>query len=89
MTQAMLLARRALRVLSAMSCMKPANTTAQSALSATSSTKPSGPLAIVMPKISPSRTIATVISTLLAPSATSRPSTIAVRGTGVARSLSK
>ena len=37
----------ALRVLSAISCMKPEKTTAHSAVSRTSSTKPSAPLAIV------------------------------------------
>jgi len=79
----------ALRVFRAMSCMKPAKTTAQSAVSAISSTKPSSPLAMVMPNGSASSTIAVAISRPLASSAISRPSTMEVRGIGVARSLSK
>ena len=69
--------------------MKPTNTTAHSAVRPISSTKPSTPLAIVIPKISPRITISTAISSAFANSATSRPSTIAERDTGVARSLSK
>ena len=79
----------ALRVLSAISCMKPTNTTAHSAVSATSRTKPTAPLAIEMPKISPSTTSAVAITTPFTASAIRRPSTIAVRGIGAARSLSK
>ena len=52
----------ALRVLSAISCMKPVKTTAQSAVSAMSRTKPSGPLAIEMPNGSASSTIAVAIA---------------------------
>ena len=79
----------ALRVFSAISCMKPTNTTAHSAVRATSSTNPSGPLAIVMPKMIPSTTIRTEISRPFANSAISRPSTSAVREIGAERSLSK
>jgi hypothetical protein len=50
---------------------------------------PNGPLAIVIPKGSAMRTITIEIATHLTPSATSRPSTIEYRGTGIARSLSK
>ena len=79
----------ALRVLSAISCMKPVNTTAQSAVSAMSRTKPSGPLAMRMPKGSASSTITVAISRPLTASAMSRPITIAIREIGAARSLSK
>ena len=51
--------------------------------------KPSTPLAISMPKISPSTRIATAITTPLTNSAMRRPSTIELRAIGVARSLSK
>ena len=44
---------------------------------------------IVMPKTSASATIAAAIAAALRNSAIRRPSTIAVRGTGAARSLSK
>ena len=79
----------ALRVLSAMICRKPRKTTDHSAVSRTSSTKPSGPLAISMPKAIPSAITAVAITRPLANSAISRPSTMAVRGIGTARSLSK
>ena len=79
----------ALRVLSAISCMKPTKTTDHRAVRPTSSRKPTGPLAIEMPKTSPSTVTAAAISRPFAISAISRPITIAVREIGAARSLSK
>ena len=69
--------------------MKPENTTAQVAVITISSTKPSGPLAIVMPNGSATSTMADAIAALLNASANRRPNTMAVRGMGAARSLSK
>ena len=79
----------ALRVLSAISCSRPTNTTAQDAVSRTSNRNPSGPLAIVTPNTMPSAMIAIEITMPFVNSATRRPSTSAERETGAARSLSK
>jgi hypothetical protein len=79
----------ALRVFSAMSCRNPRKTTDHSAVSATSSTNPIGPLAIETPNGSASSTRTVAMSRPFTSSAIRRPSTIAVRGIGVARTLSK
>jgi len=69
--------------------MKPTKTTDHSAVSMISSAKPIGPLAIVMPNARASSTIADAMMSPLTASAIRRPSTIAVRGMGDWRSLSK
>jgi hypothetical protein len=79
----------ALRVFSAMSCMKPVKTTDHIAVRPISSTKPSGPLAREIPNGRASSRSAVAMAVPFTASATSRPSTMAVRETGAARSLSK
>ena len=79
----------ALRVFNPINCMKPENTTAQAAVSRIRSTKPSTPLAMVIPKGSAISTMTDAIAALFNASAKRRPNTMAVLGTGAARSLSK
>ena len=79
----------ALRVFSAISWMKPTNTTDHNAVNSTTSRNPTGPLATRMPNTNESSISAVARTRPLTSSASSRPSTIEVRGIGVARSLSK
>ena len=79
----------ALRVFRAMSCTNPEHTTAHVAASARTSTKPITPLATETPKGRAMSTIRAEMAAVLAASATRRPSTMALRDTGAARSLSK